>query len=122
MATAASPAANVQEAEVKPVPFEVADEAVAGEANSSEKLSRATFTVPKAAVARLLEHDLSKGGAYFKLHAGGPSEAGTDLQTIFTVFQSPRPERTAEALAIIIAKRLQDPEGADRAAQECCLM
>eukprot|EP00929_Paragymnodinium_shiwhaense_P032012 TRINITY_DN17818_c0_g1_i4.p2 TRINITY_DN17818_c0_g1~~TRINITY_DN17818_c0_g1_i4.p2 ORF type:complete len:129 (-),score=32.12 TRINITY_DN17818_c0_g1_i4:645-1031(-) len=108
--------------DVEPVPFRItADEA--GRAGDS----RVTFIVPAAQrglVEVVAQRPIAVNGALFELKvdrvalaAGNESDEGA----LYTVFYSPKPEKTATAIAKRLALRLQDPEGALSAEEQCVI-
>ncbi|CAE8597463.1 unnamed protein product, partial [Polarella glacialis] len=99
------------------VPFRIEPE-VGGRAGDS----RATFFVPKGSADRLVERGtIAANGGRFDLLPGGTealAEAG-DRDVVQVVFYSPKPERTAEAIAKVIARRVADPDGPEM--DECTI-
>mmetsp|Transcript_107049 Transcript_107049/g.190231 ORF Transcript_107049/g.190231 Transcript_107049/m.190231 type:complete len:118 (-) Transcript_107049:85-438(-) len=78
---------------------------------------RATFVVPSGWAAKLAERPVATKGGLFDLRVGKPDAEGQEA--VQTVFYSPRPERTAEAIAKVISRRIADPDGPD---VECVVM
>eukprot|EP00928_Gymnodinium_smaydae_P077671 TRINITY_DN6107_c0_g1_i2.p3 TRINITY_DN6107_c0_g1~~TRINITY_DN6107_c0_g1_i2.p3 ORF type:complete len:136 (-),score=38.46 TRINITY_DN6107_c0_g1_i2:143-550(-) len=124
---AAAPAAGAAEAgEFDPVPFEVFAEPVPGKPGQSQ--SRAVFRVPEELVDVLVQRSIAARSAHFELRPGCGGDAGTfaagssDLEEeVHCVFYSPKPERTADAIARRIARRVADPDGAAAAEGECVI-
>eukprot|EP00933_Yihiella_yeosuensis_P013603 TRINITY_DN12523_c0_g1_i1.p1 TRINITY_DN12523_c0_g1~~TRINITY_DN12523_c0_g1_i1.p1 ORF type:complete len:118 (-),score=15.66 TRINITY_DN12523_c0_g1_i1:239-592(-) len=79
--------------------------------------SRATYVVPKGWADRLSERPISANGALFELRPA--VSASSDCDAVQVVFYSPKPERTAEAIGKVIAKRLLDPDGPEM--KECVI-
>eukprot|EP00927_Polykrikos_kofoidii_P027733 TRINITY_DN24306_c0_g1_i1.p2 TRINITY_DN24306_c0_g1~~TRINITY_DN24306_c0_g1_i1.p2 ORF type:complete len:135 (-),score=23.03 TRINITY_DN24306_c0_g1_i1:135-539(-) len=77
----------------------------------------ASFSVPRGLVQTLAEHPIMANGGSFELR---PDEAAASQGegAVCTTFYSPKPERTAEAIAARLARRLDDPDGV--AATEQC--
>eukprot|EP00931_Biecheleriopsis_adriatica_P069060 TRINITY_DN4294_c0_g1_i4.p1 TRINITY_DN4294_c0_g1~~TRINITY_DN4294_c0_g1_i4.p1 ORF type:complete len:119 (-),score=19.14 TRINITY_DN4294_c0_g1_i4:69-374(-) len=81
------------------------------EADSRPGDSRATFFVPQGCATKLVERPISTKGGLFHLKV---VDAGLDGHAALqTVFYSPKPERTAESISKVIARRIADPDGPD---------
>jgi len=82
----------------------------------SEGLSRALFTIPSHQADFLISSPVTCRGGSFDLHIMDNSET-TDTnggesvitKSIYTDFYSPDPSQTADAIAIRLKARLQDP-------------
>lgn len=94
------------------VPFELAPHGDRGD-------TRATFSVPAGLAEDLAAAPITAKGAVFALTVDEARKATGDA--VFTVFYSPKPERTAEAIAERIAQRIRDPQGSS-SAQEACVV
>mmetsp|Transcript_48060 Transcript_48060/g.111345 ORF Transcript_48060/g.111345 Transcript_48060/m.111345 type:complete len:126 (+) Transcript_48060:53-430(+) len=105
---------GADEGDIVGVPFEVAPE-TGGERDQS----RATFLVPAGAARLLCQQPISARGALFDLRPVRAGQAPHGQEAVFTVFYSPKPDRTAAELAKRIARRLEDPEGARNAEGQC---
>merc|ERR1712137_545979 len=80
--------------EPEPVAFQITPEE-----GSSTGESRAIFSVPSGMACKLAERPVSTKSAMFDLKVGDLADGATGEDTLYTVFYSPKPERTAEAIA-----------------------
>ncbi|CAE7299059.1 unnamed protein product [Symbiodinium natans] len=73
---------------------------------------RVSFRVPHGWGAKLSNRPVAANGGLFELNFEQASEADS-MELVQTVFFSPKPERTAQAIAKVLAQRLAEAEEPD---------